>query len=53
MVDIDEEKGQEACTELQKEYSTVNVMFTHCDVTNSDQLVKCVCVMFCACLHNN
>ena len=47
MVDIDEEKGQEACTELQKEYSTVNVMFTRCDVTNSDQLVKCVCNVLC------
>lgn len=46
MVDIDEEKGLKACTELQKQYSTQNVMFTHCDVTKSDELVSPrVCVL--------
>ena len=40
MTDIDEERGLAACTELQKEYSIKNVMFTRCDVAKLDQLVS-------------
>ena len=40
MLDIDEEKGLAACTELQKEYHTENVMFITCDVSDQDQLVS-------------
>lgn len=40
MVDVNEKLGRAACTELQNEYSRENVMFTLCDVTKREQLVR-------------
>ena len=40
ILDINEEVGQTTCTELQNEYSTNNVLFICCDVSNQEQLVR-------------
>lgn len=39
MLDINDKQGVESCTNLQKEYSADDVMFTKVDVAKREQLV--------------
>ena len=40
MLDVLVEDGEKACDELSKEYSSDRVMFTRCDVTSKNEMVR-------------